>query len=249
MTAPTSTSWLAAVRMALRGAPEGGELVVSSTAERTVIELRSPEGTLCTATIRQRVAPVVAAAQLALPMPPAPRELLPAAASDELVELVGPDGWEPSKDEEQCIPDADVAVAWTWTDEAETAMRTVVPASIAEQLVAGLAEVRIPLVRRPPTAPSHLLRVGSTVETMSSTATVLGYVGGRVSTGAVLLVDGVERVAWLDGAYVHKGALRLYASPGYTVARDGDQWVATHSWVEAKPAPAKKPRAKKAGAA
>lgn len=246
---PTSTSWLAAVRMALRGAPEGGELVVSSTAERTVIELRSPEGTLCTATIRQRVAPVVPATQLALPMPPAPRELVaPAAVVDELVELVGPDGWEPTREEEQCVPDADIAVAWTWTDEAETAMRTVVPASIAAHVVAHLAEIRVPVTQRPPTVASHLLRVGAVVETVGSPATVLGYVttpAGRVSTGAVLLVDGMERVAWLDSAALRDGVLRLYVNPGYTVSREDGWWVATLAPVAARSKPAAKAPAKK----
>lgn len=233
---PTTTHWLAAVRLALLGAPEGGELVMSSTAERTVIDLRSPDGVICTATIRRRAAPVVEARQIALPLDvvPAPAIEPPAPLPSALVELVAITSWEPTPPVEAI--DDGRAVLWTGVTD-EGPWRTVVPAAVADTLQAfapGCFE------RRAPTAPSHLLRVGSLVMTPNGERAVLGLVAsdGDDSCGAVLDIAGQPQVAWLDGAKVEGDRVVLFPSDRYRGEPGVDGWwVAKHRQVvEAAPA-------------
>lgn len=228
---PTATEWLAAVRLALRGVSTGGELVMSSTAERTVIDLRSPDGVICTATIRRRAAPVVEARQIALPLDVAPAIEPPAPLPSALVELVAITSWEPTPPVEAI--DDGRAVLWTpLTDEGP--WRTVVPSAVADTLQAfapGCFE------RRSPTAPSHLLRVGSLVMTPGGERAVLGLVASDdegSSCGAVLDIAGQPQVAWLDGAAIRDGRVMLYPTDRYR-GEPGDDgwwvWVAKHRQV------------------
>ena len=226
------------IALVLRGAVEGSQMTVVATAERTTIDWCTPEGTVATFTARKR--PVFAAAvapsrQLGLPgVTEAPVPVAPAPPSNALVELVAIAGWEPMPPVE--VLEASTAVLWTGVTD-KGPWRTVVSASVADTLQAfapGCFE------RRAPTAPSHLLQVGSLVAWAGAERAVLGLVAsdGEDSCGAVLDVDGDPMVAWLDSAKVEGDRVRLFPSARHRgVPGDDGWWTAQHHQAPAPLAP------------
>lgn len=171
----------------------------------------------------------------------------PAVAPDALIELVGPPGWVPESDVEVFDPTA--ACFWTPVDPdaresvaLRTVLRTVLPESLATKLLEQLAEIAVPVERRAPTGPSHVVRVGDVVRLFAERgegedAGVVGFVRDDGPSGAVLLVGGERQVAWGDTVEDKHG--RLVFRPevrGRVVDQEPDGYWTVGEVIAAAPA-------------
>ncbi|TAK26754.1 MAG: ParB/RepB/Spo0J family partition protein [Myxococcaceae bacterium] len=160
-----------------------------------------------------------------------------APAVDALVELVAPQHWVPEADVE--VLDPKTAVLWTPTAEDGETLRTVLPESMAHEI----EEHGVPFTRRTPTAPSHVVRVGTSVPYLLGTrseAVVVGFVREDGPSGTVLLIDGGQhRVAWSDTVEALTGALLFRPEGQGGRIEPGADGYWTVSKAVAKPSPSK----------
>jgi len=227
--------FLAVIKQSVRGL--GGdctEVRTSHNDERIVIQLVSPAGVVSQTTVwAQPVAKVPADdRQLMLPAFAAP---VPPPSG--FVYFILRDGMEAEQAWERL---GDAALAWTSDAGGEMRMRTVVPAAFADQVRELAAEGIVG--EGPSEGPSHLLRPGDDVvvnETPRKVCGVVAHESGDI--GLVLDVDGVHRVAWLDGAAVENGWVRVWLSRTYATLGTDGAWRLLES---APKAPAKAKRAK-----